>query len=153
MQGLPQNIFGVFQFKIRNVYNVVIVHVVLILKLPFVVFGHPGLNSGLGLVFHPLAHEHLVFLGLEEGALALLHVVDPVAFVVVPVAAGEYALACAFALVPLAFVDVSVGLDHASFAVHDILEPVAVLARPILHPESAFPRAHVVFVLADLFFK
>jgi len=150
LQGLLQNRFGVYQLEFGYLDDVFRVGVVFVAEFLAVVFSHARVNASFGFVLHPFADEDFVFFGLKETALAFLHVVDLVAFVMVSVAASEHALAGPFAVLPLALVYVAIGVDHAALPVHDVFEPVAVVARPVLHPQGAFARTHVLLLLAHL---
>eukprot|EP00356_Strombidium_inclinatum_P005650 CAMPEP_0170493660 /NCGR_PEP_ID=MMETSP0208-20121228/14198_1 /TAXON_ID=197538 /ORGANISM="Strombidium inclinatum, Strain S3" /LENGTH=305 /DNA_ID=CAMNT_0010769611 /DNA_START=311 /DNA_END=1226 /DNA_ORIENTATION=+ len=96
-----------------------------------------GVDSGFGLVVHPLADEQLIFIAVEERALAFSHVVDPVAFEVVATPLGEYAVAVPLAFVPLAFVDVAVAVNHAAFSLRHAVDPVAVVTVAVFEKEGA----------------
>jgi len=134
VKSLLEHFLRVDQLQHGQLQQLVRVGLVLVLELTLVVLSESRVDARLGPVLHPLAHKDLVLLGVELAALALLQVVNPVALLVVAVAAGEHALACFLAVVPLALVDVAVGLDQPAFPVHDVFEPVTVLAGAIFHP-------------------
>jgi len=98
-----------------------------------------GVNTGLGGIVDPLAHEDLVLLAEEVGALSFALVVDPVPLEVVAAAFGEHSVAAALAHVPHALVDVAVGVDHPALAVGLAVHPHAVVsvAVPVEHGASA----------------
>ena len=66
---------------------------------------------------------------------------------VVAVTLREHTVAIALALVPLTLVDVFVGVDHATFALGEPIDPVAVVAVAIFVEERA---ATVLFVLVPV---
>ena len=75
-----------------------------------------SVNTGLWLVFHPLADEELVFRVVEVTALTFAHIANPVTFEVVAVTLGENTITITFSFVPLAFVDILICIDHTTFA-------------------------------------
>ena len=96
-----------------------------------------GVDAGLGLIADPFPDEELVLVVVEVAALALSEVVDPVALEVISVPLGEHPVAVAFALVPLALVDVLVGVYHSALALGHSRDPVPVVPVPILVEEGA----------------
>ena len=106
-----------------------------------------GVDAGLGLVADPLTDEEFVLVVVEVAALALSEVVDPVALEVIAVPLGEHAVAVAFALVPLALVDVLVRVYHSALALGHARDPVPVVPVPVLVEEGA---ATVLLVLVPV---
>lgn len=74
-----------------------------------------GIDTSLGLIFYPLANEEFVFRVIEVTSLAFALVTDPVTLEMVSVTLGEHSIAVALAFVPLAFVNVLIRVDHATF--------------------------------------
>ena len=71
-----------------------------------------SVNTCFWLVVDPLTNEKLILVTIEIGALAFTIIIYPVAFEVIAVSFGQYAVAVPFPFVPLAFINVSVGINH-----------------------------------------
>ena len=106
-----------------------------------------GVDSGLGLVLDPLADEELVLVVVEVGSLAFTLIFNPVSFEVIAVSLREHTIAVSLALVPLAFIDVLVRVDHTAFTLGKPVDPVTVVTITILVEERT---AAMLFVFVPV---
>jgi hypothetical protein len=96
-----------------------------------------SVNACFGLVGNPFTDEEFVFIMVEITALALPQVVNPVTFKVVAVSLGKDAIAISLCLVPLALVDVLIGVYHAAFSLWHSIHPIAIVTIVVLVKKCA----------------
>jgi hypothetical protein len=89
-----------------------------------------GIDTSLGLIFDPFPDEKFVLRVIEITALTFTLIANPMSLKVITVTLCEHTITVAFALVPLAFVDIFIRVDHATFALGQSVHPVAIV--PIL---------------------
>jgi hypothetical protein len=109
----------------------------ILLPLIGIVIVNLCVDSRLRLILDPLTDKELVLAVIEVTALAFSEVVDPVTLEVVSVTLGQHTVTVSLSLVPLAFVDVLVGVDHSTFALGESIDPVAIVPISILVEEGS----------------
>ena len=110
-----------------------------------------SVDASLWLVLDPLANKELVLGVVEVTALAFALVTNPVTFEVIAVTLCQNTVTIALSLVPLAFVDVFVGVDHATLSLGQPIHPVAIVTIPIFIEKGSSSVLFIFVPVARVF--
>lgn len=115
--GFFEDCSGVSQSQSRYGRKFVWIHEVGLLgTLVSVFIVHFSVDTCLRLIFDPFSNEKLVLRVIEVTTLSFTLVANPVTLKMITVSLCQNAVTIAFSLVPLAFVDILVRVDHTTFS-------------------------------------
>lgn len=94
-------------------------------------------NTIFRLVSYPLADKKFILVVIEVWTLPLTEVVDPMSFEVVAIALGHNTVTVSFRFVPLAFIDIFVGVYHSALTLGHSVHPVTIVTVTIFVEECS----------------